>query len=619
MASSGRQLPGLSCEECRRRKVRCDRVQPRCGTCAEMGIECLINDKRKQRGPKKGQIKSLRSRVAILESRINGRLNTLESQATAIGSKPVGINTTLPSSTMSDDMERNLSMDMDINLSEIIETDERHVATSTFTYTTPDPIPVTTERKDSEIAIPEIVRPERHLNFNSSNVIEDLGISDLIWADLDLLYFDRVHPVLPMIHKRRYFAWSCQEILTPAHLSLRLAMGTLAAAVSTQFPGLSNMLYTEIRRILETPDMSEQGSSWMVGNVPLEMIQAWLLVAHYELMCIHENRAMITAGRAFRLVQLSQLQYVDTAEASSNDAVAALTMPISVTQDEGFAEAEERRRTFWIAFSLDRFLGTGNEWPLTLQEEMTCPRLPSPETYFQNNVSIEMDFLPGALTNNDQSTHSPFTKCIINATLYGRCAAHRRLALASSLSTRGLEEFWTRHKWLASVLERQTQVLTHYPANILKLDDPNPVSVFSQMLGLSAIIHLFITIDISSWHDVKHQMIASAYGERATQAAGEIAHMVKEMPKLFCFEAHPFLPNILSDTATFLMKHTKTSGLTHSNPNAQSDEIEQLLSALRDLSDVNNLARDLLIKLQVDKMHTTQYIPDTLPYTTKTI
>lgn len=68
MASDIRRQPGFACQECRRRKARCDRVRPQCGTCAEAGLSCVIIEERPQRGPKKGQLKALRSRVG--ESRV---------------------------------------------------------------------------------------------------------------------------------------------------------------------------------------------------------------------------------------------------------------------------------------------------------------------------------------------------------------------------------------------------------------------------------------------------------------------------------------------------------------------------------------------------------------------
>jgi len=40
-----------------------DRQRPQCGTCAESGIICEINPNRLARGPKKGDLKALRSRI----------------------------------------------------------------------------------------------------------------------------------------------------------------------------------------------------------------------------------------------------------------------------------------------------------------------------------------------------------------------------------------------------------------------------------------------------------------------------------------------------------------------------------------------------------------------------
>ncbi|KAI1134066.1 fungal-specific transcription factor domain-containing protein [Hypoxylon sp. FL0543] len=543
MASSCRQLPGLSCEECRRRKARCDRARPQCGTCAETGITCVVVDKRPQRGPKKGQLKALRSRVATLERQLTNQLGSFEAHMVEIDP-----DATVSGPFMFEDMDQDMvNLNMDINLSDIAESEEKLPETPVFTSATPDPTLVGAEWQDNDLVSPGDATPSKPFDLTSANLLEGLGISDLVWADLDLLYFDRVHSVLPILHKRRHFAWTSRKILTPVQVALRLAMRTIAAAVSTQFRGLSNALYAETRRILETPDMSEQGLSWTTANIPLEKIQAWLLIAHYEFICIHENQAMITAGHAFRLVQLSRLYDVDMADVSPLELTAAISSTSPMAPDEDFAEAEERRRTFWLAFSFDRFLNTRNEWPLTLHEEMICTRLPAPETNFQKSLPIRMDFLPDALTNSGRSTHSPFAECIILATLYGRCMAHRRLSLASSLSGNEPHEFWTRHEWLATVLEKRTQILIQTSATSSTLDDWDPMLAFSHMLARSAIIYLSMTTEIKPWQSVEHQMTASAYEERAYQAARDMAHLVTAMPRLSCFKVmtpSPFLFNL---------------------------------------------------------------------------
>lgn len=63
-----RQMLGAACEECRRRKLRCDRQRPRCSVCDESGVRCETSRSTGHRGPKKGYLKDLKSRVGM-ESR----------------------------------------------------------------------------------------------------------------------------------------------------------------------------------------------------------------------------------------------------------------------------------------------------------------------------------------------------------------------------------------------------------------------------------------------------------------------------------------------------------------------------------------------------------------------
>ena len=60
-----RQKPGSACEECRRRKLRCDRRQPQCGFCAESGVVCTVTSSRPPRGPRRGHLKVLQARIGI--------------------------------------------------------------------------------------------------------------------------------------------------------------------------------------------------------------------------------------------------------------------------------------------------------------------------------------------------------------------------------------------------------------------------------------------------------------------------------------------------------------------------------------------------------------------------
>ena len=199
----------------------------------------------------------------------------------------------------------------------------------------------------------------------------------------DLLYFERVHPIAPMIHKRRYFAWASEENPSPARACLRSAMRTVAAAMSAQPPAFADTLYASTRRMLETQEVfGETGLPWMTRTtgqqerIEHERIQAWLLLAYYDFLRKPEHHAHLTAGHAFRLLHLSRLVDLDSHD---GDAPANYCSPLSsqssptiqpvTVLDDAWIETEEKRRTLWTAFILDRLSTMLNDGPLMLHEE----------------------------------------------------------------------------------------------------------------------------------------------------------------------------------------------------------------------------------------------------------
>lgn len=70
-----RQRPGAACDECRRRKLRCDGQQPQCSVCRDTNVVCEVSQ-RSARGPKKGHLKVLKNRVAYLEAMLDSHQQT---------------------------------------------------------------------------------------------------------------------------------------------------------------------------------------------------------------------------------------------------------------------------------------------------------------------------------------------------------------------------------------------------------------------------------------------------------------------------------------------------------------------------------------------------------------
>jgi len=429
--------------------------------------------------------------------------------------------------------------------------------------------------------------------------------------DRDQLYFDRVHAVSPMIHKRRYFAWAGREnpAPSPAQKCLRSAMHAMAAAMSAQYRGVGDVLYGETRRMLE---MHSQGlaqspeSQWHISYmlnqksnrgamganrgtrvIPLQEIQAWLLLALYESLRVDENQSMLTAGRAFRLIQMARLYDVDDPDEIS---VRASQMDTSTLEDDSFGEIEEKRRTFWFAFSLDRFLCWQSEWPPTLQEDMVCTRLPAPESNFQNSQPITVDFLSEVMTEEGSSPLSPFAECVVLAALHGRCMAHRRTSAKDGAKEH--RAFWVRHEWLASAVESRIKRLAEStPTSGQGLGfEGDPLLFFTKLLGQSLVLYLNCTAKRTRWNSVDHQVLSSNFEQRAFSAASEMVRLVKSAP-LTCFKAHPFLPNPLAAGIAFMLHKGSADGLAKGGGD---DSPESLLVMLRSLAEINGVARELL-------------------------
>ena len=192
----------------------------------------------------------------------------------------------------------------------------------------------------------------------------------------DELYFERVHPVSPNIHRRKYFTWVRQKQRSAGQIALQFAMRAVAAAVSPQYQPFSSMLSAESRLVLTEMDDNVTCDS----DTSIEQVQAWLLLAHWELLCKHEHQAMVTAGRAIRMAQLARLHDVDAWNAQVSTE-RSLFPSSPACPEESFVKAEEERRTFWLAYCFDRSCLMHRECPPSLQDEsvrrISCSSSPS--------------------------------------------------------------------------------------------------------------------------------------------------------------------------------------------------------------------------------------------------
>lgn len=130
----------------------------------------------------------------------------------------------------------------------------------------------------------------------------------------------------------------------------------MAASLSTQFRNILDVLYRETRTMLEAFELDDEKTELIC----LEHIQAWILLAMYEFMHNNHRRGLMSAGRAFRLIQILGLFEIDSPSyAPARDSWAP----------GDYIKTEESRRTFWIAYTIDRLVSFNSGLPLTLNEQ----------------------------------------------------------------------------------------------------------------------------------------------------------------------------------------------------------------------------------------------------------
>ena len=332
----------------------------------------------------------------------------------------------------------------------------------------------------------------------------------------------------------------------------------MAAALSSQFQPLRDDLYRDTRRMLDTLELEDNAHE---DVFLLQRAQAWTLVAVYESMRTTFRRAWISAGRAFRLTQLMKLNEIDCPDASPPG------MAMSFLDQLDCIEAEEKRRTFWTVFCLDRFMCVLEGHPLTVNEDMVrtsiisvfliflCTtyvvdqalllrkasvRLPTSEVEFQSGAVGMAPFLSDLMEATNDDPMSPFAECIVFAAIWGRVLCHQQLYVAEQASGKSATEFWSRHFWLDNLLTKRIQLHQQsYPAPSIWVE---PMLLFTSMTAQAVILSLCKVVESATCKTRPYRDIVAQYRQKSSAAAQEIAMLSKNLSQLNCFKVVPLCP-----------------------------------------------------------------------------
>lgn len=300
-------------------------------------------------------------------------------------------------------------------------------------------------------------------------------------------------------------------------------MWALAASASTgHHQNIRDSLYNSSCKAVEKLASSSPGLTRRI-----EYIQAWLLLAIYEFMFQDFRRGWVSAGRAFRLIQLAGYESTDAQNKGEPQ------------YQPAWAEMEERRRTLWLAYCLDRLLGMRSDTPLTFSDQVLV-RLPAPEVNFFNDLPARMEFPPnvpgetGSAVDCDASS-SVLATLVGVARMCGQVTSHRHQARAAMTNETAIENSHRRFEALKTEL---TQKREQFFTNQYLSHDDEPNSIFISIMWHTISLYLQQTasfIELSSGGDDSVEWFTFGTGvmsQRAATTVQEVIKLLEEMSQL---------------------------------------------------------------------------------------
>ncbi|KIX95392.1 uncharacterized protein Z520_08909 [Fonsecaea multimorphosa CBS 102226] len=545
----------IACILCRKRKLKCDSNKPSCGTCSRLNHHCEYSEERKKSGPKRGYVKLLEARLKQVENLLETRdatseLTTRPSQPTTTADSFAP----MPTLDIPDTLDTSMSGMM----------------------------------ADNGFTDPTLGMPNFNMNSNDDFSWEmiGLGLEEALPArevidEMNEIYFDKIHPSLPMIHKGRFLAsMDLAPHMRPA-VCLRYAMWTHACAITSKYSAYTEHFYARARKYAEMDEMRGHGE----GMITIAHSQAWTLLACYEFRVMYFPRAWMSIGRAARLAQMMGLHRQDRV---------GLDVKQTLPPPRDWTDREERRRTFWMAYCQDRYASIGTGWPMVIDERDILTNLPASEEAFNKCQPEPTLQLSDILNGDGASSLSSFGGVILLSTIFGRNLTHLHRPSDQDNDHDLNGAFWKRHRSLDNILLNTSLSLPpplRLPAG---LNDPN--TVFLNMNIHTATICLHQAAIFKADKNRLPAQISAESKRRCIVAADQITNIMKMISHMDMSMMNPFLAFCLYVASRVFVQYLKS----RREDAAVKSSLHFLLAAMQVLKTKNPLTESFLVQLDVD-------------------
>ncbi|KAK1598068.1 fungal-specific transcription factor domain-containing protein [Colletotrichum navitas] len=573
----------LACMICRKRKLKCDGVRPSCSTCARLGHTCAYDEVRRKSGPKRGYVKALEERLKQVET----LLKTQDPPTASVEpsrTMPQGLDTAAPN--------RN-----------------QNAVAPTTSYSMPNPslglgVDHAADRwhfeGESSPQIQNVAAPPMEdFNFNSNMTMgmNNAG-SNFTWEmiglgleeplppqetidELHQIYFEKIHPSLPMIHKYRYLAAMNLAPNQRPPIALRYAIWTLACSITEKYFDLKDLFYQRARKYVEGDYIKGYGEHM----ISVAHAQTHVLLASYEFKMMYFPRAWMNTGSAVRLCQMMGLHRLDGA---------GLDVKQCLPPPRDWTEREERRRTFWMAFCEDRYASIGTGWPMTVDEKDIMTNLPCSEEAFEMSRPEQTQSLQDCMSPSGAGKLSSFGGIVLMACLFGRNLIHLHRPDIDDRDHDLNGEFWKRHRNMDNILLNTSLCLPSYLKLPVGLSNPN--IVFTNMSIHTSTICLHQAAIFKADKNRLPSSVSAESKVRCITAANEIASIMRMISHMDLSAMNPFISFCLYVAARVFVQYLKS----RPEDSQTADSLRFLLSAMNALKRRNPLTESFLVQLDVD-------------------
>ncbi|KAJ4361255.1 hypothetical protein N0V95_002024 [Ascochyta clinopodiicola] len=552
----------IACVLCRKRKLKCDGTRPTCGTCKRLSHDCAYDEVRKKSGPKRGYVKLLEQRLQQVETLLKSQDTTEPNKDTARQTSATAyvVNTIQQAAPTTRTQSSN---PFDKSLESLL--DARSAS-----------IPALQD----DTANTNGQEPGYSWEMIGLGLEEPLPPQDVM-EELYDIYFTKIHPSLPLIHRPRFLAALNLAPHMRPPVCLRYSMWTMAASVSDKYDALQEHFYHRARKYAQLDELRGHGES----TITLAHCQAWALTCSYEFKNMYFPRAWLSSGRAVRLAQMMQLHRLDGA---------GLDVKQCLPPPKDWTEREERRRTFWVCFSIDRYASIGTGWPMIIDERDILTNLPASEEAFERSKAMTTGSLEQALKPMGARNLESLGAIALTAAMFGRNLLHLHRPTAEDHDNDINGGFWTRHREIEQILLQTSLGLPEH------LRVPNGLSntnvVFANMCIHTSAICLH---QAAIFKAEKYQLPVSIGNEskvRCVTAAAEIASIMRMIAHMDLSAMNPFLAFCVYVAARVFVQYLKT----RPKDQQMNSSLQFLLQAMQALRRKNPLTESFLVQLDLD-------------------